>query len=36
MPFGLDFKSVVIGGVLGMLVVPRVLSFASSKLGGSK
>jgi hypothetical protein len=32
--FGLDTKSVVIGAAFGMLVLPRVFAFASSKLGG--
>jgi hypothetical protein len=34
--FGLDTKSLVIGAALGMLVIPRVVSFATAKLGGSK
>lgn len=34
--FGLDTKSLVIGLALGALVLPRVVSFASSKFGGNK
>lgn len=34
--FGLDTKSVIIGAALGMLVIPRVVSLVTSKLGGSK
>jgi hypothetical protein len=32
--FGLDTKSVVIGAAFGMLVLPRIVSFATSKLSG--
>jgi len=32
--FGLDTKSVVIGAAFGMLVLPRIFAFASSKLSG--
>jgi hypothetical protein len=31
--FGLDTKSVVIGAALGMFVLPRIVAFATSKLG---
>lgn len=34
--FGLDTKSVVIGAALGMFVLPRIVSFVTSKAGGSK
>lgn len=34
--FGLDTKSVVIGAAVGMLVLPRIISLVTSKLGGSK
>jgi hypothetical protein len=33
--FGLDTKSLIIGAALGAIVLPRVLSFASSKFGGA-
>jgi len=33
--FGLDTKSLIIGAAIGALVLPRVISFASSKFGGN-
>lgn len=33
--FGLDTKSLVIGMAVGALIVPRIVSFASSKFGGN-
>jgi hypothetical protein len=32
--FGLDTKSLLIGGALGMFIVPRIVAFATSKMGG--
>jgi hypothetical protein len=34
--FGLDTKSLLIGGAFGLFVLPRVVSFVTSKFGGSK
>jgi hypothetical protein len=32
--FGLDVKSLVIGGALGMFVVPRIIALVSSRTSG--
>lgn len=32
--FGLDTKSLVIGGALGMFVLPRIVAFVTSKMSG--
>lgn len=36
MPFGLDFKSLIIGIVLGFGVLPALMGMISAKLGGVK
>ena len=34
--FGLDPKSVAVGGLIGLFILPRILAPVMSKLGGSK
>jgi hypothetical protein len=34
--FGLDTKSLVVGAGLGLVVLPRIVSFITSKMGGAK
>lgn len=34
MPFGLDLKSIIIGIILGIFVVPRVLALVTSMRSG--
>lgn len=35
MPFGLDLKSIIIGIILGMVVIPRVMAMVSNARGAA-
>ncbi len=36
MPFGLDFKSLIVGALIAYFLVPWILGMASSRKSGSK